>query len=109
MAAMLAQARARTRARSKEQTQAGPIVVITGGLHTPALLATRDLPAGKPPPSPAAGSSARQAGSAYLIRYGFRQLDRLSGYAAGMPSPGFYDQLWQTRGEPDAGCRRPGG
>ena len=29
-----------------------------------------------------------------LIRYSFEQLDALNGYAAGMPSPSYYDRLW---------------
>jgi hypothetical protein len=34
-----------------------------------------------------------------LIRYGFEQLDALNGYAAGMPSPYYYDQLWHATSE----------
>jgi hypothetical protein len=32
-----------------------------------------------------------------LIRFGFEQLDRLNGYASGMPSPEFYQRLWERR------------
>ena len=32
-----------------------------------------------------------------LIRYSFDQLDRLTGYAAGMPAPWFYQQVWERR------------
>jgi Family of unknown function (DUF5682) len=31
-----------------------------------------------------------------LIRYGFRELDRLNGYASGMPAPAYYQRLWQA-------------
>ena len=31
-----------------------------------------------------------------LIRYSFEQLDALNGYAAGMPSPYYYDQVWHA-------------
>ena len=67
----------------------GPTVVVTGGFHTPALieaLATRGET-----PEPAAAS----ASSSYLIRYSFEALDALSGYAAGLPQPGYYDYLWK--------------
>src|SRR6202008_2346516 len=30
-----------------------------------------------------------------LMRYGFEQLDRLNGYASGIPSPEFYQRLWE--------------
>ena len=69
-------------------TQPGPIVVVTGGLHTAALAAS--LPESMPA-RPAAETS---GGKIYVVRYGFRELDRLNGYAAGMPSPAYYDALW---------------
>lgn len=66
------------------------IFVITGGFHTVALPKTR---ARHP-----AFLSKKQEGAAaiHLIRYGFEQLDRLQGYASGMPSPEFYQRLWQN-------------
>lgn len=84
MAAMLA------RACQQPGTSPGPTLVLTGGVHTPALIAARAERQARP-------LDGRKAGKSYLIRYGFRQLDRLSGYAAGMPSPGFYDHLWSRR------------
>jgi hypothetical protein len=36
----------------------------------------------------------------YLTIYGQEQLDRWSGYDAGMPAPEFYQQNWEHRGEP---------
>lgn len=68
----------------------GPIVAVVGGFHAPALFG----PAEVKPEVPKAG-----AGRAYMIRYGMRQLDALSGYGAGLPLPGFYDRLWQARAE----------
>jgi hypothetical protein len=68
---------------------AGPIVVIVGGFHASALLDTTSKPK-KPKPGP------KGAGQAYLIRYGNRQLNALSGYSAGLPLPGYYDGLWQA-------------
>jgi hypothetical protein len=32
------------------------------------------------------------------MRYSFDQLDALSGYASGMPSPAYYDRLWREAG-----------
>lgn len=63
----------------------GPIVAVVGGFHAPALVG--DLAGPKP--------KTRKADTqAYLIRYGFRALDALNGYAAGLPQPAYYQQLW---------------
>jgi len=83
-----AQMAAMLRAARKE---AGPIVVVTGGMHTVTLAAGTAKPAARP--------LRRSQSRSYLIRYGFRQLDRLSGYAAGMPMPGYYDQMWRVSRE----------
>ncbi len=66
----------------------GPIIVVVGGFHAPALFET----AGEKPVTASAGE-----GRAYMIRYGMRQLDALRGYGAGLPLPGFYGRLWQAR------------
>lgn len=67
---------------------AGPIVVLVGGFHAPALID----PGQDRVVEPKAG-----AGRSYLVRYGMRQLDALSGYRAGLALPGFYERLWQAR------------
>jgi hypothetical protein len=68
-----------------------PIVVVTGGFHTVALPTTA-------PRRPGAVKLARpEDAGVTLIRYGFVQLDRLNGYASGMPSPEFYQRLWEAR------------
>lgn len=69
----------------------GPIVVVTGGFHTPALLAMLQQPAPKTP----VAKSAPSAQQAWLIRYSFDKLDALNGYASGMPSPGYYQRVWE--------------
>jgi Family of unknown function (DUF5682) len=69
----------------------GPIIVIVGGFHAPALFDDA-APVGKP----RLGKAGKASG--YLIRYGHRQLNALTGYAAGLPLPGFYERLWQARG-----------
>jgi Family of unknown function (DUF5682) len=79
MRALLAQTRAKV---------SGSIVVIVGGFHASAMLDTKAKPA---KPKTAAKGSAK----AYLIRYGNRQLNALSGYSAGLPLPGYYDGLWK--------------
>ena len=80
--------------RLKKPTRRGAILVVTGGFHTVALAAAVDSK-GNPhrtdlkPPKPGLCGS-------WLIRYSYDQLDALSGYRSGMPSPGFYDALWQA-------------
>jgi hypothetical protein len=76
----------------------GPIAVITGGFHTPALHAFLDHPA----PSGPAAITASRGREAFLVRYGFRQLDQASGYGAGLPHPAWYDRLWRTLGSASA-------
>lgn len=72
----------------------GPIVAVVGGFHATALFAAGN-------DKPVAPESAES--SAYLVRYGNRQLDALSGYSAGLPLPGFYQRWWdwhRDRGAP---------
>ena len=86
--------------RLKKPTRRGAILVVTGGFHTVALADAVDSK-GNPhrtdlkPPKPGLCGS-------WLIRYSYDQLDALCGYRSGMPSPGFYDALWQAdRSEAD--------
>lgn len=75
----------------------GPIVVVTGGFHTLALLDVLD---GTPEAEwvraqrPAELDPQRPA---YLIRYDYARLDGLRGYGAGMPAPGFWQRVWRAR------------
>ncbi|MFD9421738.1 MULTISPECIES: DUF5682 family protein [unclassified Streptomyces] len=79
-----------------------PVLVVTGGFHQPAL---RALVAGETEDGWAVGAdgwpevpvppAAAQAGS-FLVPYSFRQLDSFSGYQSGMPSPGYYQQVWDA-------------
>ncbi|MFE1316035.1 DUF5682 family protein [Kitasatospora phosalacinea] len=73
----------------------GPVLVVTGGFHTPAL---RALAASGPAeegwpgvPRPPEGA----VGGSHLVPYSFRQLDAFGGYQSGMPSPGYYQLLWE--------------
>ncbi|GAA4241649.1 DUF5682 family protein [Actinomadura meridiana] len=74
-----------------------PVVVVAGGFHTPALetlAATGDT--GWPDvPAPPEGA----AGGSFLVPYSFRRLDAFTGYESGMPSPEYYQRLWE--GDPD--------
>ena len=74
--------------RDAIKTASGPIAIVTGGFHTPALI-------GEHPETPAPAASAPTRSNAWLIRYDFRALDRLNGYGAGLPLPGFYERVWQ--------------
>lgn len=94
-----------------------PVLVVTGGFHQPALRAL-SYPGGGHGEAGTAGT-AGTAGSAgwpevpappegalggsFLVPYSFRQLDAFSGYQSGMPSPGYYQQLWE--GGPGAAAR----
>lgn len=71
--------------------ETGRVVVVTGGFHTVAL---PTVPPGRPKPVKVDEADALVA----LMRYGFEQLDRLNGYASGMPAPGFYQRIWDGQG-----------
>ncbi|MQY11992.1 hypothetical protein SRB5_21200 [Streptomyces sp. RB5] len=95
-----------------------PVVVVTGGFHQPALrtlVASADPPTGWPDvPEPPDGA----LGGSFLVPYSFRRLDAFAGYRSGMPSPGYYQRLWETGPQEAARhllravterLRRPGG
>ena len=69
------------------------ILVVTGGYHSvtlPQLVASG-------PRRPQIDHSRIEAAQSVLIRYSFDRLDRANGYGAGMPSPAFYQRLWDAR------------
>jgi hypothetical protein len=68
----------------------GRTVVVTGGIH--AVVLPHTSPA-LPPPLKVAPDDHQLV----LMRYSFEQLDRLNGYASGMPSPEFYQRCWEDR------------
>lgn len=80
-------------AKNREENRSGPVLVVTGGFHTVAL---PDLVQTRPsrPKKPAFGEDET---GVWLIRYSFDQLDALSGYVSGMPSPQFYQRMWESR------------
>jgi hypothetical protein len=65
-------------------------LVVTGGFHSVVL---PQLVANVPPQPKRHTPAVRHA---CLTRYTFAQLDALSGYAAGMPQPGYYQALWEA-------------
>jgi hypothetical protein len=87
----------------------GPIVVVTGGFHTSALIrsltaATPKAKAAKSKKTEKQAEKSPPVARSYLIRYGFQELDRLNGYAAGLPLPFYYERLWQAAGKAEAGA-----
>lgn len=70
------------------------ILVVTGGFHTVALPQLVRSGSQRTPIEQHSSESVQQA----LIRYSFEQLDALNGYAAGMPSPNYYNRLWRELG-----------
>ncbi|MFA1550961.1 DUF5682 family protein [Actinomadura chokoriensis] len=75
-----------------------PVVVVTGGFHKPALetLAASGGTDWPDVPRPPEGST----GGGFLVPYSFKRLDAFTGYQSGMPSPEYYQRLWE--GGPDA-------
>ncbi len=70
--------------------QRGRTVVVTGGFHSVALPQTQ-------PAMPAPLDLPAEDHQLVLMRYSFEQLDRLNGYASGMPSPEFYQRTWEDQ------------
>ncbi|MFI1990661.1 DUF5682 family protein [Actinoplanes sp. NPDC020271] len=72
-----------------------PVVVVTGGFHRPALVAA--LAAGGDTQWPEVPQLPDGAlGGSFLVPYSFRRLDAFDGYQSGMPSPAYYQQLWES-------------
>jgi len=106
----------------------GPVLVVCGGYHAPALARLWPaMPAGLPvPPAlPEVMATAKtdeaeaEAGDrdededdagavtrfgSFLVPYTFKRLDAFAGYASGMPSPAYYQWLWELG--PDAAAHR---
>ncbi|MEU4765055.1 DUF5682 family protein [Actinosynnema sp. NPDC023794] len=67
-----------------------PVVVVTGGFHTAALRAKLAGDAEWPE------VPERERGASYLVPYSHARLDAFTGYQSGMPSPGYYQQVWEN-------------
>ncbi|CAK9086664.1 Uncharacterized protein YehM [Durusdinium trenchii] len=84
--------------RQKREDDSRPVLVVTGGFHTVVLPTVveqggegTELVVHAPHRSPQ-----------WAIPFSFDRLDSLSGYASGMPHPGFYDRLWRAAGDAPA-------
>ncbi|MBI4748566.1 MAG: hypothetical protein HY774_08745 [Acidobacteria bacterium] len=80
----------------------GKILVVTGGFHTVVLPKLIQQPVKRPKKPKLADGDAQTV----VMRYSFEQLDALNGYAAGMPSPNYYQQFWKHL-NPEPGTRNP--
>lgn len=75
---------------------AGPIVVVTGGFHTIALQQMLAAPQTATADAVDAVDAAAGPARDWLVRYSFDRLDALNGYSAGMPSPAYYQWVWDS-------------
>ncbi|MDC2860727.1 DUF5682 family protein [Delftia sp. DT-2] len=88
----------------KALAEGGRCLVVCGGFHVAGIVAgiTAGLSA---PERPAAAGQPIDVG-VHLIPYTLQRLERASGYAAGMPMPGYYQGVWQAleqgASQPDA-------
>lgn len=70
------------------------IVVVCGGYHAPALRALVGTTGQVDEPEVPVADG--RTGS-YLVPFSFPRLDAFHGYASGMPSPGYYQAVWEGR------------
>lgn len=113
--------------RAARNDLTGPLLVVTGGFHSSAIAARlegfqcpgihdselepvaeipQDLaPTSSPDDSDSSNLESPNGGGALqideagiaLTSYSYERLDNLTGYNAGMPSPGFYEHVWEQR------------
>lgn len=69
------------------------VLVVCGGWHKPALERVPLISASVEPEVPQPADE--RAAGCYLVPFEFRQVDALGGYAAGLPSPMYYQWVWQ--------------
>jgi len=79
------------------------VLVVCGGWHKPVLERAWRAIGSAQRPAPIQPANERAAGC-YLVPFEYRQVDALGGYAAGLPSPMYYQWLWQ-HGPQEAGDR----
>lgn len=82
--------------------QYGRILAVTGGFHTEGIWkllkeeGSRLVYTGEP--APLHRLTEKEQG-VYALAYSMEATDALNGYASGMPSPGFYEQVWRRLNE----------
>lgn len=78
----------------------GPVVVVCGGYHAPALARRwRELDGSLPEVAEPASLGSELRHGSFLVPYTHKQLDAMAGYGAGMSSPGYYDDVWREGAE----------
>ena len=83
----------------------GPVVVVCGGWHAPALARQwLDCPSATTPPEVPSPPADAQAVGSYLMPYSEKKLDVLTGYLSGMPAPLWQRWCWE-HGQAPAGER----
>lgn len=70
------------------------VVGVCGGFHRSALLRLAAQPGPTTWPETPVLPPDRVGGS-FVVPFSFRRLDAFDGYASGMPSPGYYQDLWE--------------
>jgi hypothetical protein len=85
-------------AMHQTRTSTRGVLVVCGGWHAPALRrlwpSVRERDAVPEASRPTLDAPEGRTGS-YLVPYSFHRLDSFTGYAAGMPSPGYYQAVWE--------------
>ncbi|MBC7978128.1 MAG: hypothetical protein H7138_24355, partial [Myxococcales bacterium] len=97
-------------AAAQAEQPGAPIVVVCGGYHAAELArliptmpgVAPDPAAFVEPDDPAPSPIVREG--IYLVPFSFRRLDAFRGYVSGMPSPAFYQAVWDDG--PAAGAQR---
>jgi hypothetical protein len=86
----------------------GPVVVVCGGYHAPALAAlwpaVPEDACRREPAAPVPAHAGQLRYGSYLVPYHFKRLDAFTGYASGMSSPAYYEWVWKY-GVAGAGAR----
>lgn len=72
----------------------GPVLVVCGGFHAPALRRLSESGPDTVPEQPEPPQGTETGG--YLVPYSFKRLDSFAGYQSGMPSPEYYQRLWES-------------
>ena len=73
-----------------------PVVVVTGGFHRPALVRLCEGADGTAVWPEVPEFPDGSVGGSYLVPFSFKRLDAFDGYQSGMPSPRYYQRLWEA-------------
>jgi Family of unknown function (DUF5682) len=79
----------------REAPAKSTVVVVCGGYHAPALARAARVSAD--PQRPTCPQPEDERVGSFLVPFSFKRLDSFTGYAAGMPSPAFYQAVWERR------------